>query len=181
MVERWMPETNTFHLPTGEATITLNDIVRMTKLKVEGEFLDGKTINYEEAQKLLVKWLGASIEEAKKECSRSPTVSLAWLRNKFQGKLKKDVKDKETIDRYVRGYILYVLGNTIFSDRSGNRVDVYFLENLAVVKDISKFAWGLAALVYLYKQLAFATRATTRQMCGYVYLIEFVFFHEICG
>lgn len=35
-VERWHPETNTFHFPWGEITITLHDVVQILDLTIEG-------------------------------------------------------------------------------------------------------------------------------------------------
>ena len=36
LVERWRQETHTFHLPLGEATITLLDVAMLTRLPIEG-------------------------------------------------------------------------------------------------------------------------------------------------
>ena len=35
LVERWRQETHTFHLPLGEVTITLLDVVVLTRLPIE--------------------------------------------------------------------------------------------------------------------------------------------------
>ncbi|KAH9302206.1 hypothetical protein KI387_013789, partial [Taxus chinensis] len=37
LIERWDPATNVFHLPTGEMTITLEDVYRILQLPIEGE------------------------------------------------------------------------------------------------------------------------------------------------
>jgi len=35
-VERWHPETNSFHFPWGEITITLHDVVQILDLAIDG-------------------------------------------------------------------------------------------------------------------------------------------------
>ena len=42
-VERWRPETHTFHLPHGEMTITLQDVEVIMGLPIEGEVIVGPT------------------------------------------------------------------------------------------------------------------------------------------
>ena len=43
LVERWWPETHTFHLPHGEMSITLQDVEVIYGLPIEGEVLVGPT------------------------------------------------------------------------------------------------------------------------------------------
>ena len=43
LVERWQPETHTFHLPHGEMSITLQDVEVIFGLPIDGEVLVGPT------------------------------------------------------------------------------------------------------------------------------------------
>nr|XP_025616410.1 protein MAIN-LIKE 1-like [Arachis hypogaea]XP_025635136.1 protein MAIN-LIKE 1-like [Arachis hypogaea]XP_025663927.1 protein MAIN-LIKE 1-like [Arachis hypogaea] len=43
LVERWRPETHTFHLPVGEVTVTLEDVIHILGLQVNGEPVTGRS------------------------------------------------------------------------------------------------------------------------------------------
>ena len=45
MVDRWRPETHTFHLPCGEMTVTLQDIAMILGLRIDGHAVTGDTTN----------------------------------------------------------------------------------------------------------------------------------------
>ncbi|KAK1258237.1 hypothetical protein QJS04_geneDACA021523 [Acorus gramineus] len=61
-----------------------------------------------------------------------------------------------SIECAVRGYLLYLLGCTIFSDKSGSLVSVEYLQYLEDLDKVKDYAWGAAALVHLYRQLGIA-------------------------
>ncbi|KAK1411620.1 hypothetical protein QVD17_38176 [Tagetes erecta] len=58
LIERCRPETNTFHLPFGEVTVTLQDVNVLWGLPIEGDALLGIETSYDvKEHKLLVKTL----------------------------------------------------------------------------------------------------------------------------
>ena len=42
LIDRWRPETHSFHLPCGEMTVTLEDWAMITALPLEGRALTGR-------------------------------------------------------------------------------------------------------------------------------------------
>ena len=54
------------------------------------------------------------------------------------------------------GSLLYLLGCTLFTDKSATRVPIFYLELLMDFGQIKLHAWGVAALAHLYHQLGFA-------------------------
>ena len=42
LVDRWRPETHSFHLPCGEMTITLEDFAMITTLPIDGTAVTGR-------------------------------------------------------------------------------------------------------------------------------------------
>jgi hypothetical protein len=42
MVDRWRPETHSFHLPCGEMTVTLVDVAMILGLPIRGRLVTGR-------------------------------------------------------------------------------------------------------------------------------------------
>ncbi|CAN1179733.1 Serine/threonine-protein phosphatase 7 long form homolog [Linum perenne] len=101
LVERWRPETSTFHLYHGEATITLEDMHFLTGLSIDG---------------VLVESRGAF---------------RVWI----------------LICRFTLSSFC------IFADRSGSHASLFFLQLLEDMSQIGEYAWGAAALSWLYREL----------------------------
>ncbi|XP_014632477.1 protein MAIN-LIKE 1-like [Glycine max] len=65
--ERWHRETSSFHLPVGEVSITLDDVVSLLHLPIVGAFHDFQPLRTDEAVLLLVELLMVSTEVAMAE------------------------------------------------------------------------------------------------------------------
>ena len=83
-----------------------------------------------------------------------------------------DANPKKHIRHAARAYLLYILGCTLFTDKSGTRVLVLYLRLLMNFDQARTYAWGAAALTHLFRQLGFATRSGVRQIAGYLTLLE---------
>ncbi|XP_076929528.1 serine/threonine-protein phosphatase 7 long form homolog [Bidens hawaiensis] len=66
VVERWRPEMNTFHLPFGKTTATLEDVNVLWGLPIEGEALAGfeESSDYNERRHMCYTYLGFNTKES---------------------------------------------------------------------------------------------------------------------
>ena len=60
LVERWRPESHTFHLLTGECRITLEDIALQMSLHVDGKLITGPT--YYDWEQMFVEYIGVVLQ-----------------------------------------------------------------------------------------------------------------------
>lgn len=127
-VERWYPETNTFHLPLGETTIALDDVACLLHIPVEGKPIQSMGYEMEQAVNIVSTYLGITKAEARLEMSERVgyKISLSKLYDIFE-----DVSDDWT-DRAVRcaaRAYLFLLGDTLFADKSKSHVHISLLDH----------------------------------------------------
>ena len=165
---------NTFHLSFGEIMITLDDLVAILGISVIGASvsLAYDRITDREAEDLLVELLGVPQVDACQEVLsvHDQSVKLEWLKSHFD-----TISDRDShrrIECAVRGYLLFLLGCTLFVDKSGTRVSIAYLSLLRRLDRVSSYAWGAAALAYLYRRLGVASRSSVRQISGYMTLLQ---------
>ncbi|XP_042481926.1 protein MAIN-LIKE 1-like isoform X4 [Macadamia integrifolia] len=163
LVDRWRNETNTFHMPQFEMTITLENVAYILGLRVIGKAVTGKM--YKEAEDILGMVLGQHPSNpTNTKALRSGCVKLTWLRNQFSH-LQSNASEIDVI-RATRAYLLHLLGTTIFANTSGNMVSVSYLPLLADFVECAEYAWGAATLAFLYRALMRASRKNTANIGG---------------
>jgi hypothetical protein len=201
-VERWQPETSSFHLPFGEMTITLDDVKQITGLPIEGEMLSSVGFDNNDKGSDLVARIDRGVDLVERTLGIDPSevrmefkanndqlcVRLTWLRQLF-GKRKWVTKNaipdsgneasgdeaqpsSADIDYAVRGYLLHSFGCNLFADKSGSRVSILYLKYLEDLDNVNQYAWGASCLSFLYKALSDASRHNVVQIMGYLALLE---------
>ncbi|KAH1242592.1 Protein MAIN-LIKE 1 [Glycine max] len=168
-VERWHSETSTFHLPVGELTITLDDVSSILHLPITGTLHSFHALSTEEARFLLTELLEVPAEEARAETAltRGAYVRLGWVRDIYETRCQ--------ARRWIvaaRAYLLHLVGCTLFANKSATYVHVVHLDAFRDLAHSGGYAWGVAALVHMYDQLDEACRTTTRQLAGYLTLLQ---------
>ncbi|KAH1266521.1 Protein MAIN-LIKE 1 [Glycine max] len=168
-VERWHRETSSFHLPVGELTITLDDVSSLLHLPVIGDFHAFEPLHVDDAVQMLVDLLMVSPESARAETvqCRRPYVRLQWVRDVYQRRCQ---AGHWTVAAHA--YLLHLLGYTLFANKSATNVHVVYLEALRDLSMTDRYAWGVAALVHMYDQLNDASMSHSRQLGGYITLLQ---------
>ncbi|XP_018437685.2 serine/threonine-protein phosphatase 7 long form homolog [Raphanus sativus] len=165
LVERWRPETHTFHLPAGEITVTLQDVNILLGLRVDGPAVTGSTKN--NWADLCEDLLGLRPGPGDLHGSH---VSLAWLRDNFRN-LPAD-PDEETLKCHTRAFILALMSGFLYGDKSKHDVALTFLPLLRDFDEVAKLSWGSATLALLYRELCRASKRTVSTICGPLVLLQ---------
>ncbi|KAK1608368.1 hypothetical protein QYE76_032041 [Lolium multiflorum] len=157
LVNRWRPETHTFHLRAGEMTLILQDVSMILGLPIQGEPLCMNTASdgWRGQMEDLIGMAPPAPEDPKE---RTPSgAAFSWIRTNF-GELLPEGANEDSIKTYTRVYLWYMISRTLFADSGGKLAHWCWLKALTVLE--RRWSWGTAALAYLYRQLDEACRRT---------------------
>lgn len=173
-VERWRPETHTFHLRFGEATITLEDVHHILGLHTTGVPVieSGTTTDLEEKRRIIVELLGVYPEPA--EVVNRSGIKIGWLIRHFGDCARLDESSMDyDLERqfHIRAHLLLVIGS-VFPSPSGNRIQFYLLPLLRDLTRVRSYSWGSAVLAYLYNKLCTASIGERSDFCGCATLLQ---------
>ncbi|XP_063948195.1 protein MAIN-LIKE 1-like [Daucus carota subsp. sativus] len=164
VVERWRPETNTFHFTFGEMTVTLEDVYMLMGLPVVGEPI--KVDDEIPGKKTwFLRWHDPALtDEERKSALDRGGVKLNFLREKY-GTCPSST-DRDMMVIYMRAYVLYLCGAILFPTKSNNAVHPRLILYLEDSNKIYGYAWGAAVLAYLYRNLKEASRKDVKSISG---------------
>ncbi|QHO08119.1 uncharacterized protein DS421_14g469760 [Arachis hypogaea] len=173
-VERWRPETHTFHMPFGECTITLQDVAYQLGLPVDGDYVSGCLTDfhlYIEGGRPAWQWFHELLGVLPPENQvQKFAVNCTWFQETFVE--CPDGADEETVRRFVRAYIMMLLGTQLFADKSGNRIHIRWLPYVARLEEMGRYSWGSAALAWLYRCMCRVANRHVVKLAGPLQLLQ---------
>jgi hypothetical protein len=150
LIERWRPETHTFHLACGEMTITLEDMAMISALPIEGDALSADGINPANMRATLGELIGVAPDAPGPDESDTEKVTHKWVRDN-RGVICPDGALPPVVEQYARTYIWYLLTKVVFPDSTGNNAQWMYLE---LLRDWDhKYRWASGVLAFLYRQV----------------------------
>ncbi|XP_065851219.1 protein MAINTENANCE OF MERISTEMS-like [Euphorbia lathyris] len=145
-VERWQPDTSSFHMPFDGAMVTADATV-------------------DELKECVMDLFGATRVELDSRHYASGGIRAASIMERCGGDR---IPETQAI-----AWTWLMLGSTLFVDKSGDRIrPSCLLEVQDSAAGAVGLSWGSAALAYLYRHLGIATRGDCGQMTGCMTLLQ---------
>ncbi|XP_012435528.1 protein MAIN-LIKE 2-like [Gossypium raimondii] len=163
-MERWCPETHTFHFSCGECTVTLEDVALQLGLSIDGSPVTGVSA-FTEPATLSYSQLGDSLDDDE---SKFLGLKFTWLKGNF-GHLSVNATEGELM-YVVRAYIMHIIGGVLMPD-SNNKIHIMHLPLLADLSNARLYSWGSAVLIVLYRELCRTTKPAVIDMSGCLILL----------
>ncbi|MFQ6656377.1 hypothetical protein Gotur_026502 [Gossypium turneri] len=166
LVERWRPETHTFHFPCEECTVTLEDVVLQLGLPIDGSLVTGVS-SFTDPAALCYQLLGDSPGDSE---SYFFGIKFTWLKAKI-GQLSANATECELMCA-ARAYIMHMVGAVLMPDANGDNVHLIYLPWLADLPTARSYSWGSAVLAMLYRELCRATNPNVSDIDGCLILLQ---------
>ena len=114
--------------------------------------------------------LGIQIPNENKTVLDGQRIQIKALVDRISQPLPLDANELQVL-RYACCYVLALLGDMVFADKSGDRVHLMWLEIMENLHNLPKYSWGSAALSCLYRKLCKTSEKTAKQIIGALILV----------
>ncbi|XP_058734138.1 protein MAIN-LIKE 2-like [Vicia villosa] len=162
-VERWHPETSSFHHLFEEMKVTLDDVDALFHIPIDGTFFTPVYRDQATVVRMVMDALEVNEVDMLREFgeTRGFHLRMSWLKTTYQ-----ELVDAERYQAAARAYMLHLMACTLFVDKSGVYIDVRYISLFSAL-DTPCWARGVAALTMLYMALDVASSPDTKQLAGY--------------
>ncbi|XP_061340206.1 protein MAIN-LIKE 2-like [Gastrolobium bilobum] len=169
LVERWRPETHTFHMTQGEMTITLQDVAGILGLPTDGIVVTGSTNEDWPAVSAAV--FGAAPQA--NEFHHSGDLRISFL-DRLYARWTDHAGDHDHEIYFTKAHIARMLGCWLLADKSGgSNIGCRLVPLLGGGFDeIGRFSWGSAVLAHLFRNLCELTDVGRSDMGGCHILLQ---------
>ncbi|MQL88670.1 hypothetical protein Taro_021230 [Colocasia esculenta] len=189
--ERWDPECHAFLLPWDHMIPTLEDVARITGLRVDGQAVTGVT--YTSYQELAERLLGLDVTRERSSLiprmKLQASLGVVSARHQtgesqadYMARMTEDARaalaEEEGVaaDRDLRRFLILVIGKLILGTR-GDSVSCRCLPLLEDLSSVGSYAWGAALLAHLFDSLGTSSRETG--VAGFFPLLQVWAYHHL--
>lgn len=151
-------------------TITLHDIFYILRIPVSGMAMN-HNLTKNEIVVGIANNLMLEVLDVKKEW-KGGSISFSTVLSQCQ------LRDMST-ESVAFGYMAYLLGATLFLGKTSDKFSPQLFALLSDLSVVGDYAWGSAALAYLYRQLGLASRVECRQLAGFLTVLEVYYQYNI--
>ncbi|MQL69798.1 hypothetical protein Taro_002130, partial [Colocasia esculenta] len=181
--ERWDPECHAFLFPWGHMVLTLDDVVRITGLRVDGQAVTGTT--YTSYQEPVERLPGLAVRGERSSLVRrtvlQASLGVASARRQtgegqaeYMDRMTEDARvamaeeEGDAADRDLRRFLTLVIRKLILGTR-GDPVGCRCLPLLEDLSSVGNYAWGAALLAHLFDSLGTSSRETVSRVSSHSY------------
>ncbi|MQM22317.1 hypothetical protein Taro_055367, partial [Colocasia esculenta] len=172
--ERWDPECHAFLFPWGHMVPMLEDVVRISGLRVDGQAVTRTTYtSYQEpVERLLALAVRGERSSLVQRTVLQVSLGVASARHQtgegqavYLDRMTKDARaamaeeEGDAAERDLRRFLTLVIGKLILGTK-GDHVDCRCLPLLEDLSSVSNYAWGAALLAHLFDSLGTSSRET---------------------
>ncbi|XP_066162179.1 protein MAIN-LIKE 1-like [Oryza sativa Japonica Group] len=125
LMDRWRPETHTFHLTVGEMVPTLQDVSYLLGLPIAGAAVGPTMVHAGWADDLLASF-GGVLPVALEDLTDGHGPRKSWL-NQFRQDVFPDDQEEWIVQRHLVAYQLWLFGWVMFTGTHADSVDKHFI------------------------------------------------------
>jgi hypothetical protein len=148
MVDRWRPETHSFHLSCGEMTVTLEDMAMILGLPIRGRHVTDHVDSAGWRERVTIFVDQEPPVRVPGVKGREAGVHGSWLHEEFcECPLN---ADEATVTMYAKAWVWHMFATVLFPDSMGDVASWMYIWTLVHWHEAGSYSWGSTVLAYLY-------------------------------